>query len=177
MIAAAGRDARAADAAFVAHSKERLGELLRLLPRQRFDHLDDKALTPADRTALRRSVMATLRHRPGAWLLGGWMRLRRRAGVSFKRALLHPALWLVLGLGGAWFAMAWSHTPRMAYSEVAQPVDLYGPQGFVTSYTFPPKTLIAIQQMTNDQALVRIWLPGQGYLLGLVPRRGLILGR
>ena len=178
MIAAAGRDAATADDLFVSHSKKRLDELLALPLGERFAHLDDKALTPADRTTLRRSMMAKLKHRPGARLREWWARRRRAARLGFRRLLLRPALWLILVLGGAWFALAWSHTPTIGYSTVARTTDLYGPQGLVaSSYTFPPMTSIPIVRMTDKQALVRVWMPGEGFLYGTIERRGLGLDR
>ena len=178
MIAAAGRDAATADDLFVSHSKKRLDELLALPLGERFVHLDDRALTPADRTTLRRSMMARLKHRPGARLREWGARRRRAARLGFRRLLLRPALWLILVLGGAWFALAWSHTPTIGYSAVARTTDLYGQQGLVaSSYTFPPMTSIPIVRMTDEQALVRVWMPGEGFLYGTIERRGLGLDR
>lgn len=178
MIAAAGLDAASAADAFVAHSKKRLDELLGLPLGERFGHLDDKALTPADRTTLRRSMMARLKHRPGARWREWWARRRRAAKLSCRRVLLRPALWLILVLGGAWFALAWSQTPTIAYSTVAQTTDLYGPQGLAASaYTFAPMTSIPIVQMTDEQAVVRVWSTEEGFLYGTVARRGLVLVR
>ena len=178
IIAAAGRDAANAGDAFATHSKKRLDELLGLPLGERFGHLDDQALTPADRTTLRRSMMARLKHRPGAQLREWGARRRRGARLLVRRALLRPALWLILVLGGAWFALAWSHTPTIAYSTVAQMTSLYGPQGLVTSsYSFPPMTSIPIVRMTDERALVRVWSTGEGFVYGTLERRGLVLVR
>jgi hypothetical protein len=178
IIAAAGRDAADAGDAFAAHSKKRLDELLGLPLGERFGHLDDQALTPADRTTLRRSMMARLRHRPGARLREWGARRRRAARLLVRQALLRPALWLFLVLGGAWFALAWSHTPTIAYSTVAQTTSLYGPQGVVaSSYIFPPMSSIPVVRMTDEQALVRVWSTGEGFVYGTLGRRGLVLVR
>lgn len=178
IIAAAGRDAANAGDAFATHSKKRLDELLGLPLGERFGHLDDQALTPADRTTLRRSLMARLKHRPGARLREWGARRRRAARLLVRRALLRPALWLILVLGGAWFALAWSHTPTIAYSTVAQTTSLHGPQGLVAlSYTFPPMSSIPVVRMTDEQALVRVWSTGEGFVYGTLGRRGLVLVR
>ena len=176
-LAAATAAARQARRGVDRTSRAKLDKVLKLPPRQRFMHLDDVDLTPADRGILRRSVMAKLeRPRLPRWE-GWWPRSWRWVRARSMAVLAHPAAVFAVCVGAAWLALAWWHTPQVGYSETAEPVYLYGAGGFVTAYTFPPRTWIAVERTSGDRALVRLWMPGQGYLHGVIPLTGLILVR
>ena len=176
-LAAAAAAARQASRAVDRTSRAKLDRILRLPPRQRFMHLDDIDLTPTDRGIVRRSVMAKLERPRSAPWPGWWAKIVHGMRTRSTAILAHPAAVFAICVGAAWLALAWWHTPRVGYSETAQPVFLYGERGFVTAYTFPPRTWIAVERMSGGQALVRLWMPGQGYLHGIIPLAGLTLVR
>jgi hypothetical protein len=174
-LAAAQEAERRTARAVEDRSRARLHDLLRLPPRARFKHLDDVDLTPADRGRLRRAIMPRLRLRPSRvlWVRGFWARRRRGVFRSVISTVLHPAFVMSMFLTGAWFGIARSQTPIVAYSNSYIPVRLFGSNGYSTDWTIQPRSWISVEKSFDEQALIRVWFLQAGYLHGVISSQGL----
>ena len=174
-LADAQQAARRAARVVEDRSRVRLNELLKLPSAERFSHIDDVDLTPADRGRLRRSIMPRLQPSYALWVRGWWVRHRRRGMRLVITSILHPAVVMSSLLIGAWYAIAKSHTPTLAYSGIQIPVRLYDRDGYYSVFIIHSNQWIAVERLSTDNALIRVWSPQSGYLHGIIPTAGLIV--
>lgn len=153
---------RAADDKVSRASRDRLVELMKLSERERFAQFEDPALTPQDRTWLRRSIAAALpkpRMRLFGCLLSGF--LRRRLRLQFILAKT-PAAAAVLMLG-AWGMMSWLNTGKLIAFNRSVSLEFTYPSGEVGRNALTPDMSVVAVHRPGLGTFYRIWYPEKGY--------------
>ncbi|WP_420967116.1 hypothetical protein [Bradyrhizobium sp. B120] len=141
-------------------SKKRLSALLALAPQERFDHLADRSLTPADALALTRSLRVETRPRPRKQVSVSMSRSLRRLSMA---TLMSPASIAILVMAAVYAVVVWLHTPREA--TVTQPVEVtvQYPDGRLVNGMMSPGKIWWLIRSYGDHAIIRIWMPMTGY--------------
>lgn len=141
-------------------SKKQLSALLALPPQERFDHLHDRSLTPADALALTRSLQAKTKAKARARVSSNMSRSVRRL---ILRALLSPAIIAMLVMTAVYGSFVWSRTPRAV--TVTQPVEVSVryPDGSLVNGVMNPGKIWWQIRSHGEHAVIRIWMPTTGY--------------
>lgn len=164
-IEAARRQAAAAQTQVAAISSRLLAKLLKLSHRQAANHIRDRRLTPADRTALLAHLQKQLPTRPQTrntpsrptllklrsllvWLLGHQVAV---AGCA--------ALTIVVGV-------AWANTPPIiGVGRLAYDFEARWPDGSAQTL----QGTYAVLGRDGSEWLIRVWRPFKGYTTARVP--------
>jgi hypothetical protein len=141
-------------------SKKRLTAVLALPAQERFDHLGDPMLTPADALALTRSLRVVTKPKvlkPARatvlQTLGRWTMLKLKSPVTV----------VMIAMAVAYVVVLWSRTPRGI--TISQPVEiaLQYPDGRKIPALMNPGKIYWLIQTYGDRAVIRIWMPITGY--------------
>ncbi|WP_371420029.1 hypothetical protein [Tardiphaga sp.] len=141
-------------------SKKRLSALLALSRQERFDHLQDPLLTPADVLALTQSLRTATTPKIHQPVLPKLRRWGRRLNFRF---LISPAMIALVVMTTAYAALVWSRTPtKVTVTKTVQVSLWYPDRGWVLGFLDPgiPWSLIRTE---GDQAIIRSWVPPAGY--------------
>jgi hypothetical protein len=143
-------------------SRNRLAELMKLPEQQRFAHLEDSALTPQDRSTLRRGLAAQLVAAkseiqlfriPMIWL---WGRLRYRLPAMLVTMVIASPLCV-------WGIMAWHNTAESHAFDQPLTLNWTLPSGEIQQTTVAAGHPIVIVHHWGMTSFVRHWIAGQGY--------------
>jgi hypothetical protein len=141
-------------------SRKRLSALLVLPPQERFDHLHDRSLTPADARELTRSLQAETRAKARKRVSSNMSRSLRRWSV---RTLLSPATIAMLVMAAVYGSVVWLRTPHAV--TVTQPIEITVryPDGSLVNGVMNPGKIWWLIRSHGDHAVIRIWMPITGY--------------
>jgi hypothetical protein len=141
-------------------SKTKLSAFLALSRQERFDHLQDPLLTPADALVLTQSIRpATTQkvRRPIVSKLKLWV---RRLNFRF---LISPAMIVLAVIAAAYAVVVWSRTPKKVMVTEKVSISLWYPDlGWVSGFLDPGIPWSAIRT-DGDRAIIRSWVPKYGY--------------
>jgi hypothetical protein len=141
-------------------SKKKLSKLLALSRQDRFDHLQDPLLTPADVLVLTQSLRSATK--PNV-RLPHWSKLRRWFRYLNFRFMFSPVMIALVVMTAAYAALVWSRTPKkVTVTETVSIALQYPDRGRVLGFLDPgmPWSLI---RTSGDRAIIRVWVPIAGY--------------
>jgi hypothetical protein len=149
-------------------SRDYLNELMKLPAAERFSHLADSLLTPADALKLTRSlqpgVPAHRKYRaPLSSKLRGVIRVLR-----LGRPLSATTL-LVLVMVAIYGTIAWFNTAHLV--QITRPVNVtvqYA-DGSERPWQMDPRAAWQLMRTDGDKAVIRFWVSGKGYQQVAVP--------
>jgi hypothetical protein len=153
---------RAADDDVSRASRDRLVELMKLSERERFAHLEDPALTPQDRSSLRRSVAAAL-PKPRTLLFGRLLPAFFRRRVRWQSILAKIPVAVVVLVIGTWAMMSWLNAgERTAFDRTVTLMWTF-PSGKVGRYSLTPADWVVVVHRPGLDSFYRRWYLGEGY--------------
>lgn len=145
-------------------SRRRLAELMKLSERERFEQLDDPDLTQPDRTKLRRSIAAGLRHgKLQILVFRGHFRLRRVLHWVRYRGLTTAAVAAIVVPIFLLSAIARSNTGQVFVLPNAVSLDWTLPSGAKEKTSLHVGDRLVIISRSGTPYLVRRWIQNQGY--------------
>lgn len=160
---AAEKRAKEAETAVQRASGARLAEIMELQPQQRLEHIEDDALTSADRSKLRKSLSASLRHRKSDGLKFATRSLFRRSRNWPRYVPTTIGLAAIILPLGFLTHTAWNNTDEIVVLPQAIDFNWTLPGGANERKVMPAGAHLAISPRSGKPAIARRWIEGQGY--------------
>jgi hypothetical protein len=159
----AERGVKDAESAVERASGVRLAALMKLQPQQRLEHIEDDNLTRADRSKLRKSLSASLRHRKRDRFKFGTRSLIRRIRNPRRYIAATVALAAVVLPLGFLIHTAEKNTDEIVVLPQAIDFSWTLPSGTKEQKIMPVGAHLAIALRPGKPAVARRWIEGQGY--------------
>lgn len=158
-------DVEEAEAAVAAVSRARLAELESLPEQERIEHLEDPALAPPDRVALRRTIQANLGVTRSCKVEPRLARGRASRGLAAiaRRwpALILPGLALLPAM--VCIAVAWNNTATSMIATDRASLTWTMPDGSSRIMAIEAGRRFVFRRVTADLIEARVWIPAAGY--------------
>lgn len=133
-------------------SKNKLSAIMALSHRERFDHLRDPLLTPADARALTQSLRTATTPN---WTPPVSSRFRRwRPRLSF-RFFVSPAMIALMAMTAAYAAFVWARTPQKVTLTRTVAVALLDPDGVRRITHLNPGTVFFLVRNDGNEVVIR----------------------